>query len=128
MQLDPSRALTCCFLLLTFAGTGSVSLQTFVRRVMPPDYTRKLWNVQRDEESDRIVDAKHVTLDSVFVDKMPASLNKVRWNIDKIEDHIQRKIVERTKRASDQYREGESGCEWSPLVHHACGCQRSFAC
>lgn len=75
-------------------------------RVMPKDYTRKLWNVERDEQADRQTTIKlkrgH---DSAYVDRMPKSLEKVRWTLDKIEKKIQQKIVERTKRASDQYRE-----------------------
>lgn len=87
-------------------GTGSISLQKFVMRVMPQDYTRKLWNVERDEEVDRQTMKKlRSGHQSVYVEKMPASLNKVRWTIDKIEKKIQQKIIERTKRASDQYRE-----------------------
>lgn len=107
-------------------GTGSISLQKFVMRVMPKDYTQKLWNVQRDEEADRVAAKKLKRgTDSVYVERMPASLNKVRWTIDKIEKKIQQKIVERTKRASDQYREAyalfgspQNGISRKAFRHH----------
>ena len=40
------------------------------------------------------------------LDAMPKSLEKYKWNKRKMIEKIQQKIVERTKRASDQYREG----------------------
>lgn len=84
---------------------GSIPLPLLLRRIMPKDYTRKPWNVERDEEFDATLTRKKRVRDNPVLESMPPSLEKVKWNMDKIVSHIQQKIVERTKRASDQYRE-----------------------
>jgi Ca2+-binding EF-hand superfamily protein len=89
-------------------GKGIVPLGLFLERACDPDYTSKQWYQARDDEMIAAEKArKERGFDPPFLsdEEFPASLRKHKWTVDKIKKKIQLKIEQKTKRASDQYRE-----------------------
>lgn len=113
-------------------GSGSITFAELVAHVMPKvglaavhacratftllthacylqDYTRPTWSIKRDMEDERKAAKRSGKFEPV-VRKWPKSLGNNRMSMREVEEAIQRKITERTKRASDQYREGVCVC------------------
>ena len=84
-------------------GSGSVSLATFLKRALPPDFSGEQWNHRRDKECIQAAEA-HLSADPV--PQWPKSLEHNRLSVEDYVALIRQKILERTKRPSDQYREG----------------------
>lgn len=84
-------------------GSGKMTLQLFLKRVLPTDYTRKTWAEIRDEEITREEEAREQYF-APHLEELPQSIKGRRWPLSKLEAKLQRKIEERTKRPSDQYR------------------------
>jgi Ca2+-binding EF-hand superfamily protein len=77
-------------------GSGDINLQEFVAGLMPNDYKGK--NVFSEREDQRIRKRKDlVALGSV----------KTKWDLtlDDLQRRLQDKVVQRTSRASDQFRQ-----------------------
>ena len=72
--------------------------------VLPPDFSDKSWSEKRDEEMEReaLLEHRH----EVTLRTLPVSLRAARPTIQDIERQLQIKIIEHTRRGSDQYREG----------------------
>ena len=98
-----------------------ITLQEFIAAVVDPDYTSATWTVKRDMEADEQEEERRRNF-MPYLDKVPASLAKQPWVVEQFIDELQKKIVERTKRPQDQYREGNVPChslQPAPRTPHA---------
>lgn len=85
-------------------GTGRVALKDFLARALPPDFSEQPWNIRRDIEMDQA--REHLSKTTNPVPEWPDSLKHNRMSVKQYIALIRQKILERTKRPSDQYREG----------------------
>lgn len=83
-----------------------ISLQDFVDRTVDKDYSTKQWSVQREEIIEEQERKHSEEVMDPHLKAFPRSLAQHKWSTKKICEKLQQKIVERTKRASDQFREG----------------------
>jgi len=126
-------------------GKGALSLPEVIKELMPPDYTRPTWNIVRDEEMTRVEKQKtkaalpyaiwtlrtqscgHSCMDMCplhcilvpllrYQATVPPSLKTQEWHLQDFIETLQRKIVERTKRPSDQFREGTDGAMFRAVL------------
>jgi len=97
-------------------GRGRVEWDAFVKVALPPDYAEKTWSIKRDEEMEK--QHAHQAKMAEPVPDWPTSLNNNRLTVKQYIALIRTKILERTKRPSDQYREGDSVVP-AALVSHA---------
>lgn len=86
-------------------GKGTLSLAEVIERLLPPDYTAPSWNILRDMEATKKQEAEAKSQFMPYQATVPSSLKKAEWHLDDFVRELQRKIVERTKRPQDQYRE-----------------------
>ena len=91
------------------AENGVLSFQELCRKVIQPDYTRKMWTEVRDDEDTQKLLNRSQSMNETVVKKWPTSLKAARPTLKKLRDQLATKILERTKRANDQYREGGCG-------------------
>ena len=87
---------------------GVLSFAELVRKVLPPDYTGRQWTEIRDDELMKESHARELRQMETTVKKWPKSLEATKPTIRKLKEQLATKILERTKRANDQYREGAS--------------------
>lgn len=91
------------------ADNGLLSFQELVQQILPPDYQGKDYFQKRDEEIERETVLNSTVMDPIaHCHSMPKSLQNEAPSDDDIVQALQTKIVERTKRPNDQYREGKA--------------------
>lgn len=88
------------------AENGVLSFQELCRKVIEPDYTQKMWTEVRDNEDTQKLLSRSQSMNETVVKKWPTSLKAAKPTIKKLREQLAVKILERTKRANDQYREG----------------------
>lgn len=80
-----------------------------MQQILPPDYQGKDYFQKRDEEIERETVLNSTVMDPIaHCHSMPKSLQNEAPGDDDIVQALQTKIVERTKRPNDQYREGKA--------------------
>lgn len=102
VKLSDDEAAELFYTYYDIERSGSVSLATFLKRALPPDFSGEQWNHRRDKECIQAAEA-HLSADPV--PQWPKSLEHNRLSVEDYVALIRQKILERTKRPSDQYRE-----------------------
>ncbi|KAK1931709.1 Troponin C [Phytophthora citrophthora] len=94
-------------------GNGTIDLQEFIRRVLPPDYNygRQWFEVSQLESEERAARLKHEARQEFLACQgLPTTENvnntgtASNWTIEKLMKHIQAKVVQKTPSGEDQYR------------------------
>ena len=87
------------------AGNGVLSFEELCRKVIQPDYTAKQWTEARDDELVAAMETRAHGSAETTLKKWPETLKAVKPTIKQLQQQLAEKILERTKRANDQYRE-----------------------
>lgn len=93
-----------------------LSFEELCRKVIQPDYTQKQWTEVRDDELAKTMAERGHKQAETTLKKWPEALKVAKPTLRQLKEQLAAKILERTKRANDQYREGP--CRGS-LVHAA---------
>eukprot|EP00644_Phytophthora_capsici_P015104 jgi/Phyca11/127741/e_gw1.71.109.1 len=94
-------------------GNGTIDLQEFIRRVLPPDYNygQQWFEVSQVESEERAARLRHEARQEFLACQGQPTTGNVNntgaasnWTIEKLMKHIQAKVVQKTPSGEDQYR------------------------
>ncbi|KAE8913240.1 hypothetical protein PF005_g11952 [Phytophthora fragariae] len=94
-------------------GNGTIDLQEFIRRVLPPDYNygRQWFEVSQLESEQKAARLRHEARQEFLVCQNQATTEEVdnmgaasNWTIETLKKQIQAKVVQKTPSGEDQYR------------------------
>lgn len=84
-------------------GSGNIDFPELVKALMPEDFAPGLWTEQRANEMFKDLGKKDIQ--EPVLTEVPEALKMVKHSNDEIREEIGRRILMRTKRPEDQYRE-----------------------
>ncbi len=86
-------------------GSGDIDLMEFMNGLMPKDYTENLWNVEREDLTQIALKSKKKVGAEMMNQFRTANELTSTWSMEELELRLQDKIMQRTSKSSDQFRQ-----------------------